>query len=145
MTEQYDSEMIYIEPFAEPGMITGITFSDKTFEYDGTEKSIFVEGALQGDVVAYENNGKVNVGTHIVTATIRREGHTPLVLTAKLIITEKKNNTESGDKTVTPGNKTGDDNSVSMIYIYLAAAAAALAAGAVTCVALIKRKRHGEK
>ena len=145
MTEQYDSEMIYIEPFAEPGMITGITFSDKTFEYDGTEKSIFVEGALQGDVVAYENNGKVNVGTHIVTATIRREGYTPLVLTAKLIITEKKNNTESGDKTVTPGNKTGDDNSVSMIYIYLAAAAAAIAAGAVTCVVLIKRKKHGEK
>ena len=47
----------------------GVTFTNGTYEADGTAKSIFVSGALPpGVTVAYEGNGQTEPGTYTVTA-----------------------------------------------------------------------------
>ena len=49
--------------------MTGVTFTNETYEADGTAKSIFVSGALPpGVTVAYEGNGQTEPGTYTVTA-----------------------------------------------------------------------------
>ncbi|MCH7410708.1 Ig-like domain-containing protein [Belliella sp. DSM 111904] len=71
-----------------PATITGITFEDGSFVYDGTEKSIEITGTLPvGTSVSYENNTRTNVGTQEATATITGSNYTTLVLTADLTIT----------------------------------------------------------
>lgn len=50
--------------------ITGITFNDGTFTYDGTVKSLAISGQLPAGVtVDYMNNGKVDAGAYEVVAT----------------------------------------------------------------------------
>ena len=50
--------------------LSGITFKDTTFAYDGTEKSVLVQGTLPaGLTVVYSGNGRINAGTYSVTAT----------------------------------------------------------------------------
>lgn len=47
----------------------GITFSGKTFVYDGEAKSLAISGTLPAGVtVSYVGNGQIDVGQHIVTA-----------------------------------------------------------------------------
>ncbi|WP_338224309.1 MBG domain-containing protein [Algoriphagus confluentis] len=71
-----------------PATITGITFADGTFVFDGTAKSLAIKGILPaGTSVAYTNNSRTNVGTQEVTATITGSNYTTLVLTADLSIT----------------------------------------------------------
>ena len=73
--------------------ITGVTFSDKSFEYDGKSHSLEVEGELpEGVSVSYTNNGKTDSGTYKVTAKLTGEGYNPLELTANLTITPAKLN-----------------------------------------------------
>ena len=49
--------------------MSGVTFPDGTFEYDGEPKSIFVSGTLpDGVTVEYGGNGKTAVGVYTVTA-----------------------------------------------------------------------------
>ncbi|WP_040302739.1 T9SS C-terminal target domain-containing protein [Algoriphagus machipongonensis] len=68
--------------------ITGITFADGTFVYDGTEKSLTISGTLPaGTSVAYTNNGRTDVGTQEVTATITGSNYNTLLLNADLTIT----------------------------------------------------------
>jgi len=51
--------------------ITGISFADASFEYDGTAKSLEIRGSLPtGVMVSYTGNGEVNAGSYIVTAFI---------------------------------------------------------------------------
>ena len=67
--------------------ITGITFDDQTFTYDGNKHSIAVSGELPDGVsVSYTNNGKVDSGTYQVTAKLSGVGYEPLELKANLII-----------------------------------------------------------
>ncbi|WP_370539755.1 MBG domain-containing protein [Algoriphagus sp. Y33] len=71
-----------------PAEITGITFADTSFVYDGTEKSLAIVGTLpSGTSVSYTENGRTEVGTQEVTATITGSNYTDLVLTARLTIT----------------------------------------------------------
>ncbi|MBE8719267.1 beta strand repeat-containing protein, partial [Sphingobacterium pedocola] len=71
-----------------PATITGITFGDGSFVYDGTAKSLAISGTLPaGASVAYSNNSRTDVGTQGVTATITASNYTELVLTADLTIT----------------------------------------------------------
>jgi hypothetical protein len=74
-------------------MITGITFSDKTVNYDGNLHKIEISGTLpSGVTVVYTSNttGVTNaaseVGTYEVTATLSGVGYETLVLTADLEI-----------------------------------------------------------
>ncbi|MBE8719705.1 beta strand repeat-containing protein, partial [Sphingobacterium pedocola] len=68
--------------------ISGITFGDGSFVYDGTVKSLAISGTLpNGTAVVYTNNIRTDVGTQQVTATISGSNYTELVLTADLTIT----------------------------------------------------------
>ena len=68
--------------------ITGVTFNDQSFVYDGKSHSIEVSGELPTGVsVKYTNNGKVDSGTYKVTATLSGTGYNTLTLQANLIIT----------------------------------------------------------
>lgn len=67
--------------------ISGITFSDASFDYDGTEKSIAISGTLPSGVsVSYENEKATNAGTYKSKATLVGEGYNTLVLEADLVI-----------------------------------------------------------
>ncbi|MHA7129207.1 Calx-beta domain-containing protein [Algoriphagus namhaensis] len=71
-----------------PAPVSGITFADGSFVFDGTAKSLAIAGTLPaGTSVAYSNNSRTNVGTQKVTATITGSNFTTLVLTADLTIT----------------------------------------------------------
>lgn len=96
--EAYNAKMQPVTLLSENGEITvyanesfeGITFSDKSFVYDGTEKSLEIEGVLpEGAEVSYENNGATDVSETTVTAVITKEGYDDLTLTATLEITPK--------------------------------------------------------
>lgn len=66
--------------------ITGVTFSNKTVTYDGTEQSVTVIGLPEGASVTYTSNTAINSGTYSATALITKEGYNPLTLTATLTI-----------------------------------------------------------
>uniref|UniRef100_UPI0021C920CA T9SS type B sorting domain-containing protein n=1 Tax=Parapedobacter soli TaxID=416955 RepID=UPI0021C920CA len=69
-------------------IISGVTLPNGSFVYDGTAKSLVIEGTLpQGTAVSYTDNSRTDVGTQTVTATVEGTGYTPLVLTADLAIT----------------------------------------------------------
>src|SRR5690606_14663268 len=71
-----------------PADITGVTFDDASFVYDGTAKSLAISGTLpDGTSVAYANNSRTDVGTQEVTATISGGNYETLVLTADLTVT----------------------------------------------------------
>ena len=67
-----------------------ITFSDGTFDYDGQVHSIYVSGAPSFANVTYTNNEKTDVGTYIVTATIKATNYETRIKTATLTITGKQ-------------------------------------------------------
>ncbi len=70
-----------------PETITGVTFEDQTFNYDGKEHSISVTGDVpDGVTVAYENNSAVNAGTYEAKAVLSGEGYVTLTLDATLTI-----------------------------------------------------------
>lgn len=71
-------------------VFTNITFSDGTFEYDGSAHSIYVSGVPSFATVTYSNNGKTNVGTYTVTATIKANNYEIMTKTATLRITGKQ-------------------------------------------------------
>ncbi len=85
--EEYDLLLISKDIKTQLGTLTGISFSDKTFTYDGTPKSIEVTNLPQGATVTYVGNGVSEVGVHTVTATIKKANYSDLTLTAKLTIT----------------------------------------------------------
>ena len=78
-----------------PYELQGVTFENKTFEYDGTMKYLTLTGTLpDGFSVEYLNNGRWQPGTNVVTALI--SGSVPnykpnpftTALQAKLIIVD---------------------------------------------------------
>ena len=61
--------------------ITGITFTDKTVDYNGQEQELTISGPLpEGTSVAYAGNKGTNAGTYQATATISGEGYKTLTL-----------------------------------------------------------------
>lgn len=67
--------------------ISGVTFSDVSTVYDGTEKEITVEGELPDGVsVEYSSNKATNAGVYNATATLKGDNYKQKVLTATLSI-----------------------------------------------------------
>lgn len=67
--------------------ITGITFVDETYDYDGTEKTLLVTGELPDGVsVSYTNNTGANANVYNASAVLSGQGYNTLTLTAKLTI-----------------------------------------------------------
>lgn len=66
---------------------TGITLSDSTVSYDGTEHAITVAGTLpEGAEVHYTNNKGTNAGVYNATATVTKPNYETLTLNATLTI-----------------------------------------------------------
>ncbi|WP_019600750.1 beta strand repeat-containing protein, partial [Rhodonellum psychrophilum] len=71
-----------------PATVEGITFGNGSFVFDGSAKSLEIEGILpEGTSVSYSNNSRTDVGSQTATATITGDNFTTLVLTATLSIT----------------------------------------------------------
>ena len=67
--------------------ITGVTFTDATFTYDGTEKKVEITGTLpEGVTATYTNNTATNAGDYSAKVVLAGEGYKTLELTANLII-----------------------------------------------------------
>ena len=67
--------------------ITGITFSDATFDYDGEEHSITVVGDIpEGVTVKYTDNKGTDTGTYNATATLTGDEYNTLTLNAVMTI-----------------------------------------------------------
>ena len=72
----------------------GVTFEDKSFEYDGEYHAITIAGTLPStatveyscDVSDITNSAR-DVGTYVITATVKDKNHIDLVLQAQLKIT----------------------------------------------------------
>lgn len=93
----------------------GITYSDKTFTYDGIQKELVLSGTLpEGSNVVYTNNVGTNAGVYNATAKITCNGYSELNLSAKMTI-----NKASYDVTETHWNYaspyTYDGNSKSVV------------------------------
>ena len=69
--------------------ITGVTFRSASFEYDGSPKTIEVQGLPEGASVSYAPaNTYTDPGTYPIKATVKLEGYADLELSARLIITD---------------------------------------------------------
>jgi len=67
-------ENISAQLIIKKAIVTGISFEDKTFTYNGEKRSIEISGTLPNEVtVSYVNNGKINASTYSVTATFSCE------------------------------------------------------------------------
>src|SRR5690606_5871499 len=72
-----------------PATLTGVTFADGTFVYDGTAQSLAISGTLPaGTSVSYADNSRADAGSQPATATISGgTNYADLVLTATLTVT----------------------------------------------------------
>ena len=73
--------------------ITGVSFPDGSFVYDGESKELAVDNLITqyGDVltVVYSGNGKTAAGTYQVTAQLSHHNYDILVLKAELVIEKR--------------------------------------------------------
>ncbi|MFC3197150.1 BspA family leucine-rich repeat surface protein [Parapedobacter deserti] len=77
-----------IAPPELPADITGISLNNGTFLYNGAVHRLVITGELPAGVsVSYINNGRTDVGSQTVTATMAGAGYQTLVLTAILEVT----------------------------------------------------------
>lgn len=72
----------------EPSLpINGVTFSNETYDYDGTRKTLSVVGVLpEGVTVEYSNNQAVDAGVYHAEARLSGEGYETKILNATLTI-----------------------------------------------------------
>ena len=114
--------------------MTGLSFTDATYTYDGTEKSISVAGVPAGATVTYlsddtTENKATDVGTYNITATVKKAGYNDWTATKTLKINPKnltvtglvaENKTYDGTNNATlsggtlAGKINGDDVSASI-------------------------------
>src|SRR5574344_157059 len=67
--------------------ITGVSYANASYDYDGTAKEALVTGTLpQGVTAVYSNNSKTDAGTYTATVTLSGEGYQTLVLESTLTI-----------------------------------------------------------
>lgn len=67
--------------------ISNVTLENKSFQYDGSEKQLFITGDLpEGVFVSYENNKATEIGNYVVTATLKGDNYNEKKLTAVLTI-----------------------------------------------------------
>ncbi|MBQ1516529.1 MAG: S-layer homology domain-containing protein, partial [Lachnospiraceae bacterium] len=75
--------------------MSGVSFNDASFTYDGTVRSLEITGTLpEGVTVRYVGNGQSSPGTHIVTAKFSgdRDNYEPIPdMEARLVITPGEN------------------------------------------------------
>ena len=118
--------------------MSGITFADKSFEYDGEAHSIEIEGELpEWITVSYDGNGKTEAGEYTVTAKFSHSnGNYNAIeeMTAKLTI--------SGTAVIPPVTGDGDEGgSSSNLWLYIAIGVGALLLLGLLLFLLLRRRR----
>lgn len=74
-----------------PATITGLTFGNQTYAYDGTMYEILVSGEIPEEgVIEYTDNAAIDVGVYQSTAKITAPNYDNLMLTATLTITQAR-------------------------------------------------------
>ncbi|WP_412469180.1 MBG domain-containing protein [Pedobacter sp. KLB.chiD] len=91
--------------------INTITFSDASFVYDGTAKDLSVANLPAGATASYNGNGKTNVGTYVVTATVVQPNYEDIVKTATLTIRKAEAADANGILYVNINKTDGDGSS----------------------------------
>jgi len=87
--DNYETLVLTADLTVTQATITGITFEDDSFVYDGTAKSLAIKGILpDGVAVEYANNSRTDIGTQEVTATLSGDNYETSVLTADLTVTQ---------------------------------------------------------
>lgn len=73
----------------EPALLEfeNLAFADQTIEYDGIAHDLAVTGAPEGTTIRYSNNGKIEVGTYTISATLSKEGYRSRTISATLSVT----------------------------------------------------------
>lgn len=66
----------------------GLSFNNETFTYDGTEKSIVVEGAPADAVISYIDNKKIDAGSYRATVSVSKDGYNTWTGSATLTINQ---------------------------------------------------------
>ena len=85
--DNYNTLVLNAKLVINKANFTGLTMSDVTVTYDGTEHVVTISGEVQGGAsVVYENNKATNAGTYNVKATVTKDNYNTLVLNAKLVI-----------------------------------------------------------
>ena len=80
--------------------VSGVTFVDQSFDYDGEEHSITVKNLPDGVIATYTGNNQTEPGTYIVTAKLAdKDGNELAVLSARMIINEASDDLPSQDPT----------------------------------------------
>ncbi|TKC65006.1 gliding motility-associated C-terminal domain-containing protein [Pedobacter hiemivivus] len=70
--------------------ITGVSLNPQSYVYDGTAKSLSINGNLPaGTSLSYANNTLTNVGTQEVTASITGSNYNDLTLKTNIAVTKK--------------------------------------------------------
>lgn len=94
----YPVSDITVTVVIERAAITGISFTDTVFNYDGEEKSIFAQGAPEWMQITYVGNGVSAPGTYTVVATFSENAnYLPIPpMQAKIIIEIDKSNSTDG-------------------------------------------------
>ncbi|WP_158841007.1 MBG domain-containing protein [Polaribacter sp. L3A8] len=87
--DNYVNLVLKANLIVEKAIFGGFTFSDKSYIYDGTSKSILITENLPIETtVNFTNNNKTNAGVYEVVATISKDNYKDLVLKANLTITK---------------------------------------------------------
>ena len=87
----------------QPALITGYSFPNGTYTYDGAVKSVGITGVPAGAAVVYTNNDQTNAGSYDVTATVTHKNYVTLVAQATLLIRQKTITLTVSDLTKTYG------------------------------------------
>lgn len=97
---EYDVCLATKDIQTKKGTLTGVTFNDKSFVYDGQAKKIEVGSLPEGASVSYTGNDVTDAGEYTVTAVVKKDNYNDLTLQAKLTITLASPDFDLEDKTV---------------------------------------------
>ena len=87
-TAHYNAGSISLILTVNKADISGVTFTDSSFVYNGTPRSLTITGTLpDGTSVEYTNNQRTLTGSQTAEAKITGKNHKPLELTAELEVT----------------------------------------------------------
>ncbi|SFD99284.1 MBG domain-containing protein [Flavobacterium phragmitis] len=87
----YNNKQLIAKLTIVKGNLTdNFVLASSTFTYDGSEKSLAIQGSLPSQVsVSYTNNNKIEVGTYRVYAVLSKPNYNDKVVEADLIIEPK--------------------------------------------------------
>ncbi|MBJ2125964.1 MBG domain-containing protein [Flavobacterium sp. IB48] len=85
-----DKQLIAKLTIVKGNLTDNFVLASNTFTYDGSEKSLTIQGGLPNQVsVSYTNNDKIEVGTYRVYAVLSKPNYNDKVVEADLIIEPK--------------------------------------------------------